>query len=91
MLKPTGKRFLAQQMKEKHKAGALLLTAERQLNICKILDCHENDEIKPGDIVMITPYGASYIELEGKKYLLLKEEHILGIIEDASKYEVDEK
>jgi chaperonin GroES len=39
-------------------------------------------EIKPGQKVLFTKYGPTEIKVEGKKYLIAKEEDILAIIED---------
>jgi len=38
-------------------------------------------EIKVGDKVIFTKYGPSEIKIEGKEYLIAKEEDILAIIE----------
>lgn len=37
--------------------------------------------VKPGDKVMYEKYGGTTFEIEGEKYLLLREENILGYIE----------
>ena len=38
-------------------------------------------EVKVGDIIIFTKYGPSEIKVEGKEYLIAKEEDILAIIE----------
>ncbi|MBU2539598.1 co-chaperone GroES [Patescibacteria group bacterium] len=38
-------------------------------------------EVKPGDKVIFTKYGPSEIKVDGKEYLIAKEEDILAIIE----------
>ncbi|MFA5877788.1 MAG: co-chaperone GroES [Candidatus Staskawiczbacteria bacterium] len=38
-------------------------------------------EVKLGDKVIFTKYGPSEIKVEGKKYLIAKEEDILAVIE----------
>ena len=38
-------------------------------------------EVKVGDRVLFTKYGPNEIEIEGKKYLITKEEEILAILE----------
>ena len=38
-------------------------------------------EVKKGDIVLFTKYGPNEIKIDGKEYLIAKEEDILAIIE----------
>ena len=38
-------------------------------------------EVKPGDKVIFTKYGPSEIKVDGKEYLIAKEEDILAIID----------
>lgn len=38
-------------------------------------------EIKKGDIVLFTKYGPNEIKVEGKEYLIAREEDILAIID----------
>ncbi|RJR26939.1 co-chaperone GroES [candidate division WWE3 bacterium] len=38
-------------------------------------------EIKAGDIIMYKKWGGTEIKVEGKEYLLVKEEDILAVIE----------
>jgi chaperonin GroES len=38
-------------------------------------------EVKAGDIVMYKKWGGTEIKIEGKEYLLVKEEDILAVIE----------
>lgn len=37
-------------------------------------------EVKVGDTVLISKYGGTEVKIEDKKYLLLREDDILGII-----------
>jgi chaperonin GroES len=37
--------------------------------------------VKPGDIVLFSKYGPSEIKVDGKEYLIVKEEDILAVIE----------
>jgi chaperonin GroES len=37
--------------------------------------------VKPGDIVLFSKYGPSEIKVDGKDYLIAKEEDILAVIE----------
>jgi len=38
-------------------------------------------EVKVGDLVLFTKYGPNEVKVEGKEYLILKEQEILAIIE----------
>lgn len=37
--------------------------------------------VKPGDVVLFSKYGPSEIKVDGKEYLIAKEEDILAVIE----------
>jgi len=37
-------------------------------------------EVKRGDIILFTKYGPNEIKVDGKEYLIAKEEDILAII-----------
>jgi chaperonin GroES len=38
-------------------------------------------EVKKGDRVLISKYGGTEIKIDGKEYLIMREDDILGIIE----------
>ena len=38
-------------------------------------------EVKKGDRVLISKYGGTEIKIDGKDYLIMREEDILGVIE----------
>ncbi len=38
-------------------------------------------EVKPGDIVLFTKYAPNEVKVEGKEYLIAKQEDILAILE----------
>ncbi len=94
-IKPLADHILIEPIKteEKTKAGILLPdTAEkdkpeqgkviavgsgRRLSSGKRLPM----EIKKDDIVLFTKYGPNEIKIEGKEYLIAKEEDILAILE----------
>ena len=42
---------------------------------------HVSLEVKPGQKVLFTKYGPTEIKVDGKEYLIAKEEDILAIIE----------
>ncbi|MBO0797834.1 MAG: co-chaperone GroES [Blastocatellia bacterium] len=42
-------------------------------------------DIKPGDRVLFGKYAGTEIKLDGEEYLILREDDVLGVIEDATK------
>jgi chaperonin GroES len=40
-----------------------------------------NVEVKPGERILFGKYSGSEIKIEGKEYLILKEDEILGVLE----------
>ncbi len=42
-------------------------------------------EIKAGDVVLFGSYAGTEVKIEGKEYLILREEDVLGIIEEGAK------
>ena len=79
--------------KEKTKAGILLPdTAEKErpeqgkviaVGPGRILDSGQKIPVavKKGDIVLFTKYSPNEIKVDGKEYLIVKEEDILAILE----------
>lgn len=64
--------------KEKPEQGKVVAVGRgRKMSSGKIIPL----EIKVGDKVIFTKYGPSEIKVEGKEYLIAKEEDILAIIE----------
>ena len=49
----------------------------------KLLESGERvpPEVKPGDRILFGKYSGSEIEIDGEEYLVLKEDEILGVIE----------
>lgn len=37
--------------------------------------------VNPGDVVMFSPYGFVEVKIDGEDYIMLKEEHILAVVE----------
>ncbi len=94
-IKPLSDHILIEPLKEENKTRAGILlpeTAEkekpeqgkiiavgsgRRTNEGKIIPL----EVKVGDKVLFTKYGPNEIKVDGKEYLIAKEEDILAIIE----------
>jgi len=94
-IKPLADHILIEPIKEeeKTKSGILLPdTAEKEkpeqgrviaVGPGKALSSGKRSpiNIKKGDIVLFTKYGPNEIKVDGKEYLIAKEEDILAIIE----------
>ncbi len=88
MLKPLSDRVLIKilEKEEKTKNGIILGTNndENSLN-AEVVEVGKgteknNMEVKKGDKVIIPRYAGTEIKVEGEKYLIIKQEDILGII-----------
>ncbi len=94
-IKPLADHILIEPIKEeeKTKSGIFLPeTAEKEKSeqgiIIAIGPGKKTDDgkiiplsVKPGDKVLFTKYGPSEIKVDGKEYLIAKEEDILAVIE----------
>jgi len=64
--------------KEKSEQGKVIAVGSgKKTNDGKIIPL----SVKAGDIVLFTKYGPNEIKIDGKEYLIAKEEDILAIIE----------
>lgn len=93
-IKPLGDHILIEPAKgeEKTKSGILLPgTAEKerpeQGTVVAVGPGRKNSsgkileiDVKPGDKVLFTKYGPTEIKIDGKEYLIAKQEDILAII-----------
>lgn len=97
-IKPLGDRVLIEpqdrENAEKTKSGIVIpdTTEKKRPEQGKILEVgegirNEKGEIVPlsvkkGEMVLFTKYGPTEIKIDGKEYLIAKEEDILAIIEE---------
>jgi len=94
MLKPLSDHVVIEPLREEKKRGSIILpeTAEKERSERgKVIavgpgKMGENGkrvplEIKKGDKVVFTKYGPNEIKIDGKEYLIAKEEDILAIIQ----------
>ncbi len=95
-IKPFGDHILIEPIEEKEKTkGGILLpeTAEKerpeQGRVIAVGPGKKTEDgkvipldVKVGDRVIFTKYGPTEIEIDGKEYLIAKEEDILAIIEE---------
>ena len=93
-VKPLGDRVLVQPVEDQEvKKGGIIIpdTAKEKPQEGKIVavgtgkrDEHGKlipFEVKKGDRVLISKYGGTEIKIDGKEYLIMREEDILGVIE----------
>ena len=93
-VKPLGDRVLVQPIEEQEmKKGGIIIpdTAKEKPQEGKVvaLGTGKRDEdgklipftVKKGDRVLISKYGGTEIKIDGKDYLIMREEDILGVIE----------
>jgi chaperonin GroES len=93
-VKPLGDRVLVQPVEENEvKKGGIIIpdTAKEKPQEGKIiaLGTGKRDDdgklvpftVKKGDRVLISKYGGTEIKIDGKDYLIMREEDILGVIE----------
>ncbi len=84
-VKPLGDRVLVQPLEEKEvKKGGIIIpdTAKEKPGTGKLDDNGNKIEfnVKVGDKVLISKYGGTEIKIDGEKYLIMREDDILGII-----------
>lgn len=93
-VKPLGDRVLVQPVEQEEvKKGGIIIpdTAKEKPQEGKIVaigtgkrDDHGKlipFEVKKGDRVLISKYGGTEIKVDGKDYLIMREDDILGVIE----------
>jgi chaperonin GroES len=93
-MKPIGDRVLVQPIEEKEvKKGGIIIpdTAKEKPQEGKVvaLGTGKTDdngkkvpfEVKKGDKVLYSKYGGTEITVEDEKYLIMREDDILGVIE----------
>ncbi len=93
-VKPLGDRVLVQAIEDQEvKKGGIIIpdTAKEKPQEGKIVavgtgkrDEHGKlipFEVKKGDRVLISKYGGTEIKIDGKDYLIMREDDVLGVIE----------
>ena len=68
--------------KEKPQEGEVIaIGAGKRLEDGKLVPL----DVKPGDRILFGKYSGSEIKLEGEEFLIIREDEILGVIENAPK------
>lgn len=94
MLKPLSDHVVIERLKEETKKGSIILpetvNKERpeQGKVVAVGPGKLDDngkrvalEVKKGDIVVFTKYGPNEVKIDGKEYLVARQEDILAIVE----------
>ena len=85
MIKPINKNILLEKVMQenKTKSGIIVSTEEKEEeNIEKVIAFSDDvDNIKVGDKVIFEDYQTRKITYEGKEYIMIAQEHVLGIIQ----------
>ena len=92
-IKPIGDRVLVEHIEEKEKVrGCIIIpdSAKEKPQEAKVIALGTGKkgedgkisafEVKVGDKVLISKYGGTEVKIEDKKYTLVREDDILGII-----------
>ncbi len=91
--KPLGARVLIETMEQEEvTAGGIILpeTAKEKPQQGKVLAAGPGDrnekgdrvamDVKVGDVVLFAKYSGTEIKMDGKKYLIMRESDLLGIV-----------
>lgn len=94
MLKPLSDHVVIEPLKEEKKKGGIILpdTVDKEksekgkvvaVGVGKMGDDNKRIpmQVKRGDIVLFTKYGPNEVKIDGKEYLIAREEDILAIID----------
>ena len=93
-IRPLGDRILVKRVEEEHKsAGGIIIpdTAKEkpiQATVVAVGSGRKDKhgkvhelEVKAGDRVLFSKYGGTEIKIDGKDYLIMREDDILGVLE----------
>ena len=93
MLKPLSDHIIVEPLKEEKKRGSIILpeTVEKERpekgKIIAVGPGKMNKdgkrvpvEVKKGDVVLFTKYSPNEVKINGKEYLIIKEEDILAVV-----------
>jgi len=93
-IKPLQDRILVERMEEEEKVGGIIIpdSAKEKPQKGKIIEVgpgRKDDEgktipldIKKGDTVLFNKYAGTEIKIEGKEYLLMREDDVLAKVDE---------
>lgn len=93
-IRPLHDRILVERLEEEEKtAGGILIpdTAKEKPQKGKVVAVGEGKinekgervkmDVKAGDLILFEKYAGNEVKIEGKEYLIMREEDVMGIIE----------
>jgi chaperonin GroES len=92
-IKPLQDRILVERVEEEEKVGGIIIpdTAKEKPQKGKIIEVgpgRKDDsgkviplEIKSGDVVLFNKYAGTEIKIEGKEYLLMREDDVMALVD----------
>ncbi len=89
MLKPLKDRVVIKMVEQEEKtAGGLILptVAQEKLQFAEVLAVSEftdkeDRQVEVGDKVVFEKYSGTEVKLDGQEYIIIKEKHIVAIVE----------
>jgi len=90
-IQPIGRRVLVERLEpEEIKKGGIIIpdTAKEKPQQAKVIAVakpgkdEEPMQVKKGDKILFSKYAGAEIEMDGKEYLMMQEDDILGIIKE---------
>jgi len=95
LIRPLNDRILVQRLEGKEKtAGGIIIpdNAKEKPLEGKVVSVglgrlNDNGEciapqVKEGDTILLSKYGGTDVEIDGDKYLIMREDDILGVVEE---------
>ena len=85
MIKPVGKRIIIKLEKDVEKTpGGLIIPemAQEKLYRGRVVAVHEECNLNVGDLVMYDKYTGNIFEKDREKYMIIKVENILCVVEE---------
>ncbi|MEA3311261.1 MAG: co-chaperone GroES [candidate division WOR-3 bacterium] len=92
-IKPLQDRILVERVEEEETVGGIIIpdTAKEKPQKGKVIEVGPGRkdekgkpiplELKPGDVILFNKYAGTEIKVEGKEYLLMREDDIMALVE----------
>ena len=85
-IKPLGERALVKEVeREETTASGIVLpdTAKEKPQTAEVVavGAHEEVKVSVGDVVVLSKYSGTEIELDGEEYRIVEAKNILGVVE----------
>ena len=92
-IKPLQDRVLVERVEEEETVGGIIIpdTAKEKPQKGKVIEVGQGRkdekgklitlELKPGDVILFNKYAGTEIKVEGKEYLLMREDDVMALVE----------